>query len=426
MNIRRNASTGRMLGIAGAMLAATAAVALAHDFWVVPLIFQVAPGSAIEVLGQTGVRFPESQSAVTADRVAEARLISAAEDERITDLSIRERSLLLRHRPTVAGQRVVAVALVPRTARVAPANLKRYVALEGAPELAQRYERDGIFPTSDSVTQRSAKFAKSLVEVGEHGPRAFSRTAGHLLELVPTSDPSSLRSGDTLGVRLLYRGQPLANAYLRAGTASGAQTAFDGGATNDTTIVTGQDGLARLRLRSGGLWNVRTLHAAPAGNEWEVLFATLVLQMPMSGEAMMAPSAPATRMTASMQDSAAVIAAVDAFHRALSRGDSASALALLAPDVMILESGDAETRDAYRAHHLSADIQFAAALPSIRSVSQVVVRGEAAWVTATSVTRGSLRGRNVNSRGVELVVLSRERDGWKIRAIHWSSRPGRQ
>jgi uncharacterized GH25 family protein/ketosteroid isomerase-like protein len=423
MTITKITSALRILGIAGVTLVATAAVALAHDFWIVPLFFQVAPGDAVEVMGQTGVRFPESQSAVSADRVAEARLIGAEDDERITDVSIREKSLLLRHRPSAAGQRVVAVALVPRTTRATPASLKRYIALEGAPELAQRYERDGVFPTSDSVTQRSVKFAKSITEVGERGPRAFSRTAGHLLELVPANDPSSLRVGETLRVRLVYRGQPLGNAYMRAGTASIAGVASDGVASGDTTIVTGVDGVARLPVRRGGLWNVRTLHAAPFQNEWEVLFATLVFQMPMTGAAMMNPpvaaGAPATARAA--RDSVAVREVVEAFHGALARGDSAGALALLASDVMVLESGDAETREEYRAHHLSADIGFARATSTTRAVSRVVVLDAAAWLTAASVTRGTYRDRPINSRGVELVVLSREAGGWKIRAVHWSS-----
>ena len=122
-------------------------------------------------------------------------------------------------------------------------------------------------------------------------------------------------------------------------------------------------------------------------------------------------------------DSSAVVAVVAGFHRALARGDSASALASLAPDAIILESGGVESRHEYRTHHLSGDIAFARAVLASASVLQVVVTGDAAWVISTSTSEGTLSGRTVNSAGAELMVLSRSAGGrWLIRATHWSSR----
>jgi ketosteroid isomerase-like protein len=121
-------------------------------------------------------------------------------------------------------------------------------------------------------------------------------------------------------------------------------------------------------------------------------------------------------------DSAAVMTTVERFHAALAAGDSAAALGLLAPDVLVLESGVVQTREEYRSHHLAADIAFAAAVPSQRTMTRVMVKGDVAWVSSTSTTTGEYRGRAVNSQGAELVVLTRNAGGWRISAIHWSSR----
>jgi len=126
-------------------------------------------------------------------------------------------------------------------------------------------------------------------------------------------------------------------------------------------------------------------------------------------------------VTAAQQDATAVIALVERYHRALAEGDAAAALSLLANDAMILESGEVETRDEYRSHHLSADIQFARVVQSIRGPVRVVLRGDVAWAISTSQTRGEYRGRAIDSQGAELMVLTREGSSWKIRAIHWSS-----
>ena len=124
-------------------------------------------------------------------------------------------------------------------------------------------------------------------------------------------------------------------------------------------------------------------------------------------------------------DSAAVASVVDRYHRALESADSVGALALLASDAVILESGGVETREEYRSHHLPADIAFARAIKGMRSPIRVVVRGDVAWATSTSTAQGDFRGRPVNSAGAELMVLTRTTDGWKISAIHWSSRSRR-
>ena len=138
---------------------------------------------------------------------------------------------------------------------------------------------------------------------------------------------------------------------------------------------------------------------------------------------------PVRRLAKGLQaDSVAVVAVVDRYHRALSNGDSVTALSLLANDAMILESGDLETRDEYRSHHLPADVQFARAVPSERGPVRVAIRGDVAWAISTSRTQGDYRGRTIDSQGAELLVVTREQEGWKIRAIHWSShamRPSR-
>jgi len=124
-------------------------------------------------------------------------------------------------------------------------------------------------------------------------------------------------------------------------------------------------------------------------------------------------------------DSSDAVATIAKFHAALASGDSAGALAMLAPDALIQESGGVETRADYRSHHLRADIEFARAVPSTRTVMRVTVQGDVAWVASTSITQGQANGRQINSAGAELVVLRRTGSGWQISAIHWSSRARR-
>lgn len=109
------------------------------------------------------------------------------------------------------------------------------------------------------------------------------------------------------------------------------------------------------------------------------------------------------------------------FHQSLARGDSAGAVQLLAPDAVILESGDRETRARYVAQHLGEDMKFAIAVPGTRAVVDSRRQGDVVWVISTSSAKGQFGDRQINSQGAELMVLSRFGTRWLIRAIHWSS-----
>ena len=126
--------------------------------------------------------------------------------------------------------------------------------------------------------------------------------------------------------------------------------------------------------------------------------------------------APSGRLATSAQaDSAAVAAVVDQYHRALSDGDTVTALSLLAANALILESGDVETRDEYRSHHLSADVHFARAVPSARGPVRVAIRGDVAWAISTSKAHGVYRGRTMykndrkRRKGLSILVWSAPR-----------------
>jgi ketosteroid isomerase-like protein len=120
-------------------------------------------------------------------------------------------------------------------------------------------------------------------------------------------------------------------------------------------------------------------------------------------------------------DKAEVQATVEGFHRALVQGDRAAALALLSLDALILESGESQTRAEYERHRLAEDIAFVSATKTERSPITINREGNVAWTTATSKTTGTFHGRKIQSSGVELMVLTKDTAGWRIRAIHWSS-----
>lgn len=280
----------RRIALLAALLAGSASLLTAHDFWLIPDAFAVTPGGRIALSGQTSSLFPSSLSAVTPDRIVAARVVTANTDVTIRDVSVLGSSLRLAHPAPSAGQHVVGVQLAPRTVRESPASFRRYLDLEGAPEARLRYEREGLLPAvgGDSITRRYAKYAKTMVEVGR-GLRAFERVLKHPLEFMLLSDPSALRVGDTLRVRLVLLGKPAAGAPLHAGSVPSAASALTDtaaarrAAARDAKAVTDANGVALVVITRAGVWNIRTLQIVPAtkgsGADWDVHWATLVFSV---------------------------------------------------------------------------------------------------------------------------------------------------
>lgn len=117
------------------------------------------------------------------------------------------------------------------------------------------------------------------------------------------------------------------------------------------------------------------------------------------------------------------ITTVTAFHEALAAQDQKEVIALLAPEVVIFESGGAElSRAEYSSHHLEADMGFSLATTRKVEDQQVGQDGQVAWVLTRTATAGTFRDKKIDARGVETMLLRYTSDGWRIFHIHWSSR----
>lgn len=135
-----------------------------------------------------------------------------------------------------------------------------------------------------------------------------------------------------------------------------------------------------------------------------------------------APTAVASNMAIMSPMAGQAAAVVDAFHQALHLGNTATAAALLADDVLIYESGAVEQSKAvYAAHHLLADAAFSKA--TVRSVTRRSGHAEnnLAWIATESTTKGAYKGRPIDSVSTETMMLRRDGTAWKIVHIHWSS-----
>ena len=91
---------------------------------------------------------------------------------------------------------------------------------------------------------------------------------------------------------------------------------------------------------------------------------------------------------------------------------------------LIFESGGVERgKKEYASHHLSADAQFSKAVPSKVTRRVGHVAGATAWIATEGRTTGVFKGKAIDRKTVETMILRRTGGSWKIAHIHWSSGP---
>gem|GEM_PF-2924486 len=259
----------------------------AQDFWLIPDSFAPSSRSTIAVAGMSGDLFPRGAYALRPAAVADARLVGAAGQERVFDLSSDGRNLRLRRKPRVPGQYLVAVSLKPHSARMTKTAFLSRLREQGAEEEAARLSRESAFGPTETVTIRSQRFATVIVDIGS-GPKVFDRGAGYPIDFIPQSDPARATAGDTLGFRVVLDGHPLSALSIHVTLEPEARTSRRGNrkASTDLRFRTDVEGMVRIPATESGTWKLSTarvvLLASPGGPEpgfWDVTWATYVFHI---------------------------------------------------------------------------------------------------------------------------------------------------
>jgi uncharacterized GH25 family protein len=122
------------------------------------------------------------------------------------------------------------------------------------------------------------KLAKTDVRVGKPHDRSWAEPVGLALEMVPEAAPTLLTVGDTLPLRLLRNGAPIAGLAVGA-VASGTKASIH---------RTDADGRVTVTVDKAGPWLLRAtaIRRASGGESgWESVFTTLTLDVPGPGGA---------------------------------------------------------------------------------------------------------------------------------------------
>lgn len=243
----------------------------AHDFWIEPSSFRPAPGERVAVRLRVGENLKGDPVPRNPGRIERFAAFGPAGESEVVGIAGSDPAGWTV--PTGPGLHWIVFDSNHASLEQAGPKFDAYLGEEGLERI--RELRKGAGP----VKEIYSRCAKALLRVGlrvENPSSGYDRALGLELELVPERDPYSLKPGEALPVRLLYRGKPLDGALV-AGMAS---SEVSGARVSARTA----GGRASLVLDRPGFWLVKAVHMVPApegsGAEWESLWASLTFELP--------------------------------------------------------------------------------------------------------------------------------------------------
>lgn len=255
----------------GLLAACIALPAAAHDFWVQPDSFWVAPGRPAPVSLWVGHGVNRSLWDADINKISILRSVGPAG-------TVNQRGAIRQGgagRITFLQPGVHMITLeTGHTASDLPSiRFNDYVQTEGLGLV--RAHRQRLRQTDRPGREIYSRRAKALVRVGDDGLAAspyVTQPVGLRLELVPDTNPYTAPTGQALGFRVLYEGRPLPNALVKLTNLAADEKPV-------STQITNRAGHVSFDVPRTGDWQLNVVWSVPiTGNpeaDYDTTFSSL-------------------------------------------------------------------------------------------------------------------------------------------------------
>jgi len=265
-------------GIAVALTLLVAAVASAHDTWLIAANNYGRVGAPVQFDLTSGETFPIDDFAIVPTRVARALVREASFTRALARPTTAALALEYRWTPKFAGVATVGVELHPTTLVLEPKLIDEYLGeINAGDEIRATWKSLGPGQKwSEAYTKHAMTFVR-IAPVNKDSAwtadKSWTRPLGLGLELVPERDPTALHAGDTLIVRVLRKGVPLAGFSVGAIREGRSKAIF---------FRTNAAGRAGVVVDADGRWllNGTSLRRSTTGTTvWESDFVTATVHV---------------------------------------------------------------------------------------------------------------------------------------------------
>lgn len=260
------------LVFAAALFLTAIAPALAHDTWLIPARFKIAPGETAIFDLTSGMAFPALDVGPKRKRIQAVVCRLAGRTFDLNDFEAAPKSLRIKAKLPESGVAALWVKSPPKEIELEPDQVQEYLAeIDASATVRQQWAG-----TKEPKRWRESysKHSKTFVRVGDAKmDTSWREPVGLFLEIVPEKDPTALRADDDFPVRVLKDGKPLVDFSLGIVAEGNSK-----GSINKTDAA----GRVSFRLDKSGRWLLRGTELRKSTRQdvdWESDFATLTIEV---------------------------------------------------------------------------------------------------------------------------------------------------
>lgn len=258
------------------MVSLTVTAAYAHDLFLRLDTYFLQPNSKATVRLMNGT-FQTSDGAVARERLRELTVVTP--DTRSFSEShfawrTEGQTTIMEFETGGPGTYVMGASTRPREIELKAADFNDYLKHDGIPDtLAARRKNNEL---GKDVRERYSKHVRAVFQVGDRLSEDYKKPLNFPVELIPQQNPYSLRAGQTIAVRCLLEGKPIAHQFVMAGWES------RDGKLHTLDTRANAKGIARIKLRGAGKWFIKFIHMTPLSEpnlNYESKWASLTFEI---------------------------------------------------------------------------------------------------------------------------------------------------
>ncbi|MEO7512341.1 MAG: DUF4198 domain-containing protein, partial [Gemmatimonadaceae bacterium] len=204
------------LVIAVTLLLASFTLAMAHDMLVKPTRFFAPENAEVRVRLMNGT-FSKSENSIARNRLADASVLTPRGRIALdtAEWGVRGDTSTFHIHTRGAGTYVIGVSTKPSQIDLSADDFNLYLQDDGIPDVLEARRKSGEL--NKPAKERYHKHVKALVQVGNARSAHYATPMGYPAEIMPTTNPYSLKAGATLLVKTLVDGKPVANQLVMFG-----------------------------------------------------------------------------------------------------------------------------------------------------------------------------------------------------------------
>lgn len=254
-----------------ALLALGGTAVAAHDMWIEPSGYRPVIGRTVGFRLRVGQDFQGDPLPRDPNLIQQFIAVDGTTTTQVVGRDGADPAGLMR--VAARGLLVVGYHSKPSPVVLPATKFNTYLSEEGLDAIAALRAKKG--ETNAEARETFVRCAKSLLLAGPPDAAQQDRVLGLPLELVADRNPYMVTAGQGLGVRLLYRDQPLAGALVVALNQRDPMARI--AARSDKA------GHVTLKLTEAGPWLIKAVHMipAPAGSDsqWASYWASLTFEL---------------------------------------------------------------------------------------------------------------------------------------------------